>query len=182
MAEVRQQGTPIEELDWVIDNTALGNLEWGHAAGVAVIGSNTWRVKGRDWQSQEGIEDIRVGYHPYKNSGYPRIPWSLNYITIKYAAGKPLDIDPQRYERDNAVIRRAERVLYVACLAVHIEGGRLPGATKHYCQSCEAETPVIRLVERPHGIEGAVMPGSEHCECARCGDVVSDMATTTVRE
>jgi hypothetical protein len=161
-----EQLVGIGHLDWLITATAQGELEWGHAPrGTTALGTNVGRIMGIDWSRELGMDSVRVGYC---------LDDSLNYITFTEESGAKHDLDPVRQPGlvSPDVLVRAERVLFVAKLAVSTESGILRAATAEECLKCEASTPHLSLYSSPYGIPGAAMEGSERCECALCGTTI----------
>jgi len=152
-----------EYLKWVIKHTAIGGLEWGmDPMGQAAIGTNVARRMGEAVIAEQNISDVRIGFDQ------PRYPWEWEfyYLAITDASQTPHVVEGAMVPSD--VLYLAKRTLFVASLAVRTEDGTLNGEIRD-CNSCQEPTPHLSICSAPHGIRGAIMAGSERCECALCG-------------
>ena len=159
-----------EHLRWVIDHTASGELEWGmDPHGWSAVGTNVARRMGDSVVYEQNISDVRIGFEQ------PRYPWiwGFNYLTI-FDASQGVHLEEGARVQPE-VLYLAERTLLVASLAVRTEDGTLNGETRD-CTSCQESTPHLDLCSAPYGMRGALMAGSERCECLYCG--ASTEATT----
>lgn len=156
-----------EHLRWVIKNTAEGKLEWGMDQNRwAAVGTNVARRLGDAVVAEQNISEVRIGFEQ------PRYPWvwEFYYLCIRDARSSTHLVEGTLVPPD--VLRLAKRTLFVASLAVSSEDGTLSGDPSD-CSSCGESTPHLNVHTAPYGIRGAVLVGSERCECAYCGTVAT---------
>jgi hypothetical protein len=155
---LQRQSIEEADLNEILALSATGQLEWGSSQRMAAIGTNVGYSMGAEYALHHNLIEVRAGYTPHEDNAF-------NYLRLS-------DFTNNRYyvehDTDDSLMPLAKKVLKLGMLAVTTETGRLSGTIEH-CESCRQDTGHVRLYDAAHGIPGAVMTGSERCECVSCG-------------
>ncbi len=148
LIELTQAGTvfwrPDDHYTAFIGSPADAAVQDDQSALAAALGAN--------------LHGIRLGYTPDS--------YRWNYLRLVDASGR------QHYLEANAVppaTSLCDQLYQLAQKAARL-GGRLVSEhdTEHHCDHCQRSTPHRALCDRPYGLPGAIMSGSERLACTVC--------------
>lgn len=155
---LREKAIKQEDIQEAIDQTAIGMFEWGEATRYAAIGTSVSYSAGPEFSLHRNLLEVRVGFNPNNDN-------SFHYLRFTDFNGDRYYVD---HEENQELIDEANRLYRIAKIAINTTKGRLSAEIKA-CEACCDLTPHLNLLNSPYGIPGAVMAGSERCECVRCG-------------
>jgi hypothetical protein len=155
---LQQQRIEEADLTEILAMSAVGQLEWGNAGRAAAVGTTVDYSMGGEYALHHNLIEVRAGYTPREENAF-------NYLRLSDFANNQYYVE---HDTDDPLMPLAKRVLILGMIAVTTRRGRLSG-TIEPCESCRQDTGHIRLYDAAHGIPGAVMSGSERCECVNCG-------------
>lgn len=160
----------ISELDLgqLIKLTEVGRLHWRHAErdlcafnAYPVVNDQLDLTGAGFAQLGENLANLRFGYNPAdSNWHYLRL---IDPLDLRYYVEAPTHPEiHQLTDRLYSLVRKAHRLC-----------GTLwsPEDARYDCQACGRSTQHRALVDRPYGLEGAVMGGSERLVCLICEHV-----------
>lgn len=162
------------DLERLIELTDKGVLKWRASnTAYSLIGEPASR-EGLDSQQASALtvganlRGIHLGYNPSTSK------WHFLRLTQDGGA--------RHYVEEGApaeLMELTDRLYEQAQKAVRL-GGLLASESDMpiACEECGAETPHRNLVDRPYGLEGAVMAGSERLTCVVCEKSVPHSALT----
>lgn len=166
----------LADIQRIVELTEAGSLRWSEASSAlaylampaSLEAAN--RLEAREQILGANLRGTRLGHTPASD-------W--HYLRLTADSGTQYYVD-----RDSAAdLIAAVDLLDRTVMRAISYGGTLASAhdTPSHCEVCQADTPHRALCDRPHGLAGAIMAGSERLVCLRCSHSTPLSATSTGR-
>ncbi len=148
----------IVDITFLIEKTRSGELHWEPNDRISRFEGFPFTEEGYPvWTNlAENICGILLGFNPRDSQ------W--HYLRIENSAGQYFYVD----RGESGSLHELVEQLYQGVQKAMRFGGDFANTQIHMCSRCKCATPHKMLCNRPHGLAGAIMAGSERNVCVVC--------------